>query len=30
VEYVRTLIHAMELRGIEDAEIGALWKRLRP
>jgi len=28
-EYVRELVHAMELHGIEDALVDTLWKRLR-
>jgi hypothetical protein len=29
VEYVRTLVHAMELHGIHDALVETLWERLR-
>jgi cation transport regulator ChaC len=29
VEYVRTLVHAMELHGIHDPLVDALWARLR-
>jgi cation transport regulator ChaC len=29
VEYVRTLVHAMELHGINDPLVDALWERLR-
>jgi cation transport regulator ChaC len=28
-EYVRTMVHAMELHGIQDAMIDQLWERLR-
>jgi hypothetical protein len=29
VEYVRTLVHAMEPHGIHDPLVDALWARLR-
>jgi cation transport regulator ChaC len=29
VEYVRTLVHAMEPHGIRDPLVEALWKRLQ-
>ena len=29
VEYVRTVVHAMELHGIRDPLVSALWARLR-
>ena len=29
VEYVRTLVHAMEPQGMHDPLVGALWTRLR-
>jgi cation transport regulator ChaC len=29
VEYVRGLVHAMQLHGIEDPLVETLWKRLR-
>ena len=29
VEYVRTVVHAMELHGIHDPLVATLWARLR-
>ena len=30
LEYVRTVVHALELRGLRDPYIESLWQRLRP
>jgi glutathione-specific gamma-glutamylcyclotransferase len=30
VEYVRTLVHALELRGLRDPFLESLWERLKP